>query len=275
MTTDTIVQLSWYQRLTVRSLLTKSLSDRRVMTLLVGVGLGVMAFLVTAMFPSLEESLADFDLGEGFDAFLGGAGISTPEGWLSAEIWSIMAPVAVVVLAIVDAGRSVAAEEEERSIGLLGSNPMSRSHILTQKSIAVGAHVLVASAVLGVMSWASIIVVDLDMDASRALAAAAHLAMLGVMFGAIAVLVSAAVGKRMRAVLIVSGVAGVSYIVATMLPISEDFASWAKISPWYYYAGDVPLVNGVNWAYLGVMAAVAAIAFGLALAVFRKRDLPA
>jgi len=275
MTTDTIVDLSWYQRLSVRSLLTKSLSDRRIMTVLVGAGIGIMAILVTAMYPSLEESLADFDLGAGFDAFLGGVGISSPEGWLSAETWSIMAPIAIVALAIVDAGRSIAAEEEERSIGLLGSNPMSRTRILTAKSIAIVVHVCVASAIIGAMSWAAIVVVDLDMDASLAFAAAAHLALLGVMFGGFAVLVSAAVGKRMRSVLIVSAIAGISYIVATMLPISEDFATWAKVSPWFYYWGDVPLVNGVNWGYLGVMALIASVAFGSAIAVFQRRDLPA
>ncbi|KAA3639824.1 MAG: hypothetical protein DWP92_04125 [Armatimonadetes bacterium] len=274
MTSETIVPLSWYQRLTVRSLLAKSLSDRRIMTLLVGVGVGMMSLLVTAMYPSLESSLADLDLGQGMTDFLGGASLGTPEGWLSAETWSIVAPIAIVALALIDGARSIASEEEDRSIGLLAANPVGRLRILSDKSIAICVHVLVAAGIIGVLSWLAVLIVGLDMNASRIWASTLHLAFLGLMFAGATALVSAVVGKRSTVMLIVGGVAGVAYIVATMLPLFEGVADWARISPWYYYWGDNPMIHGVNWVYIGIMAAITAALFSITGYLLTKRDLP-
>ncbi len=274
MTTETIVPLSWYQRVTVRSLLAKSLSDRRIMTLLVGIGVGLMSVMVTAMYPSLESSLADLDLGQGMTDFLGGASLGSPEGWLSAETWSIVAPIAIVALALIDGARSIASEEEERSIGLLAANPVGRVRILSDKSIAISVHVLVATGIIGLLSWLAVLIVGLDMDASRIWASTLHLAFLGLMFAGATAVVSAAVGKRSKVMLMVGSIAGVAYIWATMLPLFEAVADWAKVSPWYYYWGDNPMINGVNWGYIATMAVITVVLFGVAGYLFTKRDLP-
>ncbi|MCZ7534233.1 MAG: ABC transporter permease [Acidimicrobiia bacterium] len=274
MTTDAIVPLSWYKRLSVRSLLAKSLWDRRTMTLLIGIGIGLMALLVTGMFPSLEEALVDFDMGQGVTDLLGGASLATPEGWLSAEVWSIVAPFGIVALVMIDGARSIASEEEERSIGLLAANPIGRIRILRDKSIALVVHALIAASLIGLFSWVSILIIGLDMDASKMWAATLHLAMLGFMFAGTTALVSTIVGKRTHAILIVFGIAGVAYILAAMLPLFEGAADWAKISPWFYYWGDNPLVGGVNWGYIGIMAAITAALFVAAGYLFTKRDLP-
>lgn len=274
MTTDTIVPLSWYQRISIHSLLAKSVVDRRILTLGIGLGIGLMSLGVVAMFPSIESALLDLDLGKGFSDYFGGENLATPAGWISAEVFTILAPGAVVALALVDGGRSLASEEEERLVGLLASNPIGRIEILALKSAAIVIHVIIASLLIGLFTWVGVVAFDLKMDAVNVGAATLHLAFLGIMFAGAIVLVTAAVGKRMLSILIVAGIGAASYIVASLLPVSPDLAGWAKISPWFYYWGDNPLVTGVNWIYLGAMAAVAGSLFALAGYVFTNRDLP-
>jgi beta-exotoxin I transport system permease protein len=273
MSTNTIIPLSWYQQLRVRSVLTKSLVDRRVMTVLIGVGVGIMAFLVAAMFPAMQDTLAEFDLGPAFDSFFGAAGMSTPEGWLSTEVFSIMAPGAIVALVIVDAARSIASEMEDLSIGLLASNPISRTRVMTEKSMAIVFHCVVASALIGLFTWLGVVVINLDMDPNLVWSAALSLALLGFMVAGTAALFAVVIGKRAMAMIAVGGIAFVAYMVSVLLPINADLADWAKLSPWYYYWGDSPLVNGINWVNLGVMATIGLVMFLLAVLVFRRKDL--
>ncbi|MEZ5175197.1 MAG: ABC transporter permease subunit [Acidimicrobiia bacterium] len=272
--TSGIVPLSWYRRVSIRSVFAKSLADRTTMTVLTGVGVGLMAFAVTAMFPSLEESLKELDLGSGFADFFGGASLATPAGWLSAEMWSIVAPFAIVALVLVDGARSVGSEEEERMIGMLAANPISRTRILAEKSGAVVVHMLVASALMGLLSWLAVIVIGLDLDANLIWGATLHLALLGFMAAATTVAVSALVGKRAKAMVVVGAIAAVAYISASMLPLFDQAAGWAELSPWYYYWGENPLIHGVNWGFIAIMGAIGTAVFGCAGLVFVRRDLP-
>ncbi len=273
MSSNSIVPLSWYQRMTVRSLFTKSLSDRTTLTLLIGVGVGIMSFLVVAMFPSLEETLAEFDLGPAFDMILGGAGMATPEGWLSTETFSILAPAAIAALGIVDAARSIAGEEEDLSVGLLASNPIGRIKVMFDKSLAIVVHIVVASALIGLFTWFGVVVIDVDMNPLHAFAAAVHLTALGVMVAGLASLASAVIGRRVRAMIAAGAIAFVAYMVAVLLPISADLATWAKVSPWHYYWADNPLINGVNWVDVATMTVIGIALFAAATYVFTRKDL--
>ncbi|MCB1247490.1 MAG: ABC transporter permease subunit [Acidimicrobiia bacterium] len=275
MASSTIIDLSWYQRLRIRSLLAKSLADRRLMTLLIGVGIGGMSFLVASMFPALESTLADLDLGPAFEAIFGAGGMSTPEGWMSAEMYTLLVPGALVALVIIDAGRSIAGEMESLSIGLLASNPLSRTRILVDKAIAVVLHMVGCALTIGVFTWAGVVVIGLDMDATHVWGATIHTVGLGLMLSGAAVLFSVVIGRRVPAMIVVGSLAFVAYMVAVLFAVSEDLAGWAKISPWHYYWADNPLLAGVDWTDVAVMAAIGGLLFLLAVPVFNRKDLRA
>lgn len=243
------------------------------MTVLIGLGVGLMSFLVASMFPALEDTLAELDLGPAFDGLVGAGGFSTPQGWLGGEMYSILIPASIISLVVVDAGRSIAGEEEDLSLGLLASNPISRSKILFDKSIAVVVHIVVATAILSLLTWSGVVVVGLDMDASYVWAAMVHVVAFGFMMTGAAVFFCVLLGKRVITMITVGGLAFVAYMVSALLPISADLAGWAKLSPWYYYWAENPLLSGVNWADVGVMAAIGIVLFGFAFVRFARKDL--
>lgn len=272
--TGTIVELSWWKRWSISSVFARSVADRMALTLWIGVGLGLMGFMVAAMFDSLVEALEDMDLGAVMEVFLAGSAINTPEGWLSAEMYTLMVPMGVVALAVVDGARSFAGEEELRSIGMLGSNPVSRTSVIVEKAAAIAVHVLIASVIVAASVAAGDAVFGLGMSPGNIWAASLHALMLGLVFGAATMLVSALLGKRLPTMLTVAAIAGVAYLVATFFPLIDSLERWAELSPWHYYYSTNPLANGADWGHLGVMAVITA---GTALAgwyIYARRDLP-
>lgn len=273
MSTKSIAHLSLYRRWTVSSLLARSLADRRLMTILIGVGTGLMSFGVAVMYPALADTLAEFDLGEAFDNLFGSSGLGTPEGWLSTEMYSIWIPGSIIALVIVDGGRSIAGEQEDLSIGLLAANPISRVRLIIIKTAAMWVHMLVASALISAGTWAGVVVVDLDMAQSSVWFAAVHVVAFGTMIVGFTALIAAVLGKRKPTMLVVGAVAFIAYMAAALLPISPDLADWAQSSPWYYYWSSDPLVNGIDWTHVAVMTAIGITLFVASVATFNRKDL--
>ncbi len=93
--------------------------------------------------------------------------LATPQGWLNAEMYSIMAPAAVFYVAISSGARAFATESENRSIGLLAANPISRTAIALQKAGATVLHVLIVVVLCGLGTWAGVQAGSLRIAASR------------------------------------------------------------------------------------------------------------
>ena len=70
-----------------------------------------------------------------------------------------------------------------------------------------------------------------------------------------------------------AGLAGLSFALASFLPLADSLADGAKASPWYYYNSSDPLANGADPVHLLVLVVLTALALWAAVASFRRRDL--
>ena len=89
----------------------------------------------------------------------------------------------------------------------------------------------------------------------------------------IVLVVTAATGKRTLGVYVAAGLALVAYFMASFLPVSEQFAGWARLSPFHYYLGSDPLVNGISWGHGLVLAALSLGLIAMSVPLFQRRDL--
>ena len=64
-----------------------------------------------------------------------------------------------------------------------------------------------------------------------------------------------------------------AYFVNALAPLAEGIEGLQRLSPFYYYIGGSPLVNGLNLAHAGVLVALTAAAVAVALVTFQRRDL--
>jgi ABC-2 type transport system permease protein len=263
----------------LRTVFAKTIRDQRRALLWWSLGFVGTVLLYTAFWPTIRENASQFNdyiakLPEAVRNLIGGD-YGTPQGYVQAEMFSLLLPVLLLVYAIGAGARAIAGEEESGTLDLLLSTPIRRSRVLLDK---LGAMVG-ASLLLAMLAWGSIVAIGrlfgLTVGLVNLAAAAANLFLLGVAFGSIALAVGAATGNRGMAIGATSGLALVTFIVNTLAPSVPAIKPLRFLSPFYYYADHKPLSNGFNGADIGVLAGIAVVAALVALAAFDRRDLAA
>ncbi len=235
----------------------------------------LMGVFVGAMYPALEDSLVP--LGDAFPAQLlalfGGGDLATPEGFYQVETFGMMAPIAVMIVTVLIGARAVAGEEESRTMGLLLANPVSRSHVLLEKASVMAAYGFAVGAVTFAGVVAGNLLGGLGMSVGNIAATSLLVSLLGLVFGAVALLVGAATGVARAAVWTAVGLALVSHIANAFLPFSGSFAGMAKWTPNYYYLSSDPLGTGMPWSHAMVLTTAAAVLIAASVPAFNRRDL--
>lgn len=251
--------------------LTNDLRDRRTPTLVISVALAVLAFFAisvgASMGDALDEMTANFP--EAMNTFIGG---DAPGGYVVNEVFELIAPLALVAFAVTAGASVIAGEEARGTMSMLSAQPLTRSSILTSKIVSVLATLVFAVLVFWAAIAVAVTLTDTELDLAGTTAASVHLLLLAVFFGGVSLAVGAATGRPDLAVGVGGGLAVLSYLASSMLPLA-DLDSWAQLSPWYYYSGGDPLSEGIVPAHLAVLAVLSAIAVAVAYRTFRTRDL--
>lgn len=230
---------------------------------------------VGALWPPLKETFAAMSAGlpAAFDRILGGVSMATPAGWMNAEMMSIMGPAFLIATAILSAGAATSGEEQARTMALVLSTSASRTTFLAAKTAAMLAHVLIVSAAMFAGLLIGNAVGHMGLSVGLLLAATTQAALVGLVFGAIALTIGAAGSDRRRTMTISAGLAGLSFVLAVFLPLNQSLAWLAKLNFWYPYSSNIALVNGFDWGLAAVMAACAVAISAAAFVVFPRRDL--
>lgn len=206
-------------------------------------------------------------------AMIGGADMGTFEGFLQAEIFSITAPAVFGVLGVLIGARAIAGEEERKTMDLLLANPVTRSKVIVEKTFALIGYSIALGVVTFVGTWLTVLLAEPDLATANIAATTTLMTLLGLVFGGFALLIGSATGRSRLASYATAGLILVSYFLWSFMPLSENYAGWAKISPFHYYLGSNPLVNGMNWGHAGVLAGVFLLLVVLSIPLLERRDL--
>ncbi len=257
------------------AILARSIVERRRFALLVGGGVGAFGFLFSLMYESMRESLAELTAGlpDAILAMIGDADMASATGWLNGELYSLTAPGAVLVVAVLVAGQVLPGEEERRTMGLLLANPVSRHEVVVQKAGALVVHVVLTAVLITTGTWVGAVVAGLDVSAAGFVGVTLHLIALGIGFGGVALAVGAVLGRRRRSNAVTAGLAVAAYAAASFLPLNPDLAPWAEVSPWWYYQSSTPLANGTDIGHVLVLVALGVVATAVAAWTFERREL--
>lgn len=252
--------------------LSQEIRQRGLGAAVLGVVLAAFGFLALAIADSIGGLLDEITAGmpEAFDTFLGA---DAPGGYVVGEMFNLIFPIAVVTFAIIMGANILAGEERDGTMAVLAAQPISRTHLLWAKSVAMLASLfLVVALNWGVMA-AFIVSGTTELTLSGLTGATLHLLLLGLSFGAVAFAVAASTGRPGLGSAVAGGLAVVSYLLANLLPLA-DLTNWARLSPWHYYLGHSdPLQNGANPTDLAIFGAIVAASLIVAVLSFRNRDL--
>jgi ABC-2 type transport system permease protein len=104
-------------------------------------------------------------------------------------------------------------------------------------------------------------------------AATVQLALFGICVAALTLGVGAATGRRAIAIGAGTAAAVLGYFGNNLAPQVHGLEWVRYLSPFFYYSGNKPLVNGVDPGYSAVLLGAAVLLVAAGLALFRRRDL--
>lgn len=247
---------------------------------LVGWCLGIAAYvaMIAAIFPSIESS-PEFDrlvesYPEALKALFGleGGSITTGAGYLDVELFSLMLPLLVLVLAIGSGARAFAGEEDAGRLEVVLSYPVRRRDAVLAKGGAVAAEVLAACAVAGVTIALLDPVVGLDLSLANLVGACASIAVLGILFGWFALAVGAALPSRALAIGVPAAVAAVSYLVGGLHSLADWLDPFRFLSP-FWLVGTSPVRSGADTTGVLALLVVAVVILLAGSWLVERRDL--
>lgn len=205
--------------------------------------------------------------------FLGIPDMFSPEGYLQGTVFSLMAPLLVIMCAAVLGSRAIAAPEERGGLELLLANPLSRRSFAAHRLFAVVAGLTAVAAVPWLVLMIVMPAVDMDASLSHVSAACVGLIALGWCFAGIAFLAGAATGRPGH-VFAVTGVLGIGTYMANALSGLVEGMDWTRyLSPFHYFIGTDPLHTGWHVPELLLLALVGALAAAAGVVLFDRRDV--
>ncbi len=237
----------------------------------------LMGVLMGPLYGLMDQTLLNFtkQIPEELWAFVGAAGgdMSTAEGFYEAETFGLMAPIAVIVVTAVIGARGLAGEEQNRTMGLLLANPIKRSRVVLEKALAMVVYAIAVgvSTFLGV--WLGSVLGGLGIDVGNIAATSFLATLVGLVFGTLALALSAATGRVRVAIFGTVGAALVFHLVNSFASLNDTLAGWARVSPFSYYLNTHPLENGMDWGNGAILAGLTVLLVAVSVVLFQRRDL--
>jgi ABC-2 type transport system permease protein len=235
-----------------------------------------------AFYPSIRDSqdIDDViaDLPPAMQALFGlqdGVSISSAPGYLHARLFAALFPILLIVLAIGTGAAAVGGSEEDGTLELLLSNPMTRARLLAERYTALvlllAGH-LVLFTVEALALAAAFDALD-GVSKGGFLVASAGAGAIALLHGTIAFTVGAWTGRRTTAIAVSAAVAAAGNLAQALL-VAADVPEFVRFfSPWYWYLRENLLVQGPDaMAVVPALILSAAVA-GLAWPRFLARDL--
>ena len=255
--------------------------QRRSLLVWSGALVGLVAMYV-AVYPSIQgrDSYAKLidEMPKAYRALFSvtsGADFTSAAGYLNTELLSFVGPLLVLLYAIGAGSAALAGEEDRHTLDVLLANPVSRTRVLIEKFAELAAGVALLMFVL----WAALVgegaVAGIHVPIANGAAAVVHLGVLGVEFGALALLTGAITGNLGAS----RSVAGVVAVVGYLVNGFGQLVGWLRpvrvISPFYAYNGHDPLRTGLWLSGIVVVVVTTAALVALAIVAFNRRDVQA
>ena len=259
-----------------RDVWTKTLWDHR--RALFGWAIGLMAVTVVygAFYPYMvDPAYADLleTLPAGLTEAMGWEDFTSAEGYMGAAVFGVLGQVLTVIMAVGLGAKMIAGDEETGGIELLIAHPVSRTRAVTQRAVSLALSMLVAAAAVFVAVWGLSEPIDLGIPTASLAAASAQMALLGLVFGALAVAIGGIRGRRGLVIGATAAVAVLAYLADTVAPMVEEIAWMEDLSPFDWYDPMTVLREGLMVGDALLSLGVAVLLFVISVLAFNRRDI--
>jgi ABC-2 type transport system permease protein len=248
----------------------------------VGLGSGLLAFFLATIFPEMAEQDASSvssswpDLmktlfGDPLLAF------TSVYAWLNLQIFHITFWLIHGGLGALLAARILATEAEEKSLDILLSVPISRTHILTSR--LAGLTVLSVLTALPVVAGCGLGIrtLGLSVHAEPLILATLSGVLLALVIAALTLCVSVWVPRQTHCIFLAMALVGLLFLLEEMLvELVPVLRGLAAANPFHYYGAAEILVHdsGAGWGPLVLLAMFLGLS-AFSMVGFARRNIPA
>jgi ABC-2 type transport system permease protein len=200
--------------------------------------------------------------------------LSRPESYLASSVFGLLVPMLVAFFAISAGVKAIASDEEAGTLDLVLAHPVSRVSLALQRFGAIAAAIAVIGAalclaVIGLRGPAEFT----EVSAGKIMAICLQLALFGLFFAALSYAVGAWTGKRIAAMGAGAAAVVLAYLGDSFLPQIDGLKWTEAISPFDWYLGGEPLVNGVQLGHVALLLGLAILLVALGTWRFNQRDV--
>lgn len=258
----------------------RTLYDNRRGILWWSIGMGLMGFYVTVVYPLISEFEEINELLENpiFAALLGDSSqldYLSAEGFLGIEFFTF-APLILAVYAVIFGAGIVGGEEERGTLDILLSTPVPRWQLIVEKFTAfvVALVVILFASGLGIM-LAVWFTADLSIAVDKVAWAVVNMIPTLLVMTTLALFLTTTLRSRGQAGGIAAGIIVASYFINSFAEMAENgiLRSIQRISFYNYYSPMTALTQGVNWGNFALLMGLAIALFAGSLYFFERRDL--
>ncbi len=244
-----------------------------------GVALGLLNLITVVSFPSVaDQSQTINDLVKSYppemrEIFgIGSSDLSTIEGFMAAQTFNFLGPLALSFFPILAAAGALAGAEERGTMDVLLSNPIPRRQLVIGSFIAIALSLLGVLAILGLFTWVPAWLMDIaGLSIRETVEAVLNMWPLCIFFGALALLFSALFHRRVFATAISGAALVAMYFVNALGNSVEDLEKAQPYTAFHYYGSAIE--NGIDWTNFAGVTGCALALLLLAILVFGRRDI--
>ncbi|MER5635553.1 ABC transporter permease subunit [Kitasatospora sp. NPDC002227] len=198
----------------------------------------------------------------------------TVAGYFGSTVFGLLVPILLAVFAVSAGARAIAGDEEAGTLDLVLAHPVGRVQLAVSRWLAVLAAILLAGAVLLLVELAIRVPAGFtDLGMANLAAMVLQLVLFGCCFASIAFGIGAWTGRRTYAIVGGAYLTVVAYLCDSFLPQINGLHWTQYFSPFHWYLGGEPLVNGVQWTHCALLAGVGLAFAAIGIHGFSRRDI--
>lgn len=250
---------------------------RRRMLIGTALGAALYLFLIIVMYPSFRHDPSIDQMisanPTAAAAFGVTGSITTPAGWLGANMYANIGPLLVLLLTIGYGASAIAGQMGDGLLSAVATQPYSRVRLVAEKTLAL----LVISLVVPVASLVVSLTgprYELHPDWAALAGVTISLTLLGFDLGALALTLGCLTGSRGVGLGVAAGAGAATYLVSSLAPAVHWVHAIRWLSPFYWAVGDNQLSDGVSWQGWALLVALGVLLVGVALGAVRHLDIP-
>ena len=241
------------------------------------VSMFILALVFTGLYDSFKGEITDM-MGNApklMEAMMGpiSEDAVTPEIWLGIELYGLLFPILLAIIAVSAGASAIGTEEESGTIELILASPISRGRVVLEKSLGIMIQLGIVSGFLWVGIATGSLLFPFDVSLTNVFFATAMGWIFGTTVAYITMSIQSLKGRKGLALGVGSGFVGLSYVIMVISGVLNGLNSLKYTSLFNYYDGRSVLINGLNETSFAVMLGLSGLFLVVSLYGFYNRDV--